>query len=193
MLDIKTIAGIIAGALSLCAFVPYIYSILRGETKPARATWFIWSVVTIMLFVSYKDVGGGTAIWLSLGYVFGVGATALLSIKYGTGGWTILDKVVIAGCIVTIVMWYLTGSALVALVMTMITDLLGGFPTIRHSYYLPQEESSSAWIIGSLANAVNLLAIERWDFTHAAYPVYLLAMVGIITWLVVFRRSKKLK
>ena len=169
MFELKEVFGVVAGVLSVVAFFPYVYSIIKGKTKPARATWFIWTAVTVMLFLSYKDVGGGSAIWLSLGYVIGVGVTALLSIKYGKGGWSFLDRAVLALSILVIFIWWGTGSALLALVMTMFADVLGAIPTIKHSYLNPEEESRIAWSIGLFANFINLFAIEAWDFTHAAY------------------------
>jgi len=191
--DFRAAVGLTAGVLSIIAFIPYIYSILKGKTKPARSTWFIWSIVTIMLFISYRAIGGGDAVWLSLGYVIGVGATALLSIKYGTGGWTTLDKTVIGGCALTVITWFLTGLPFVGLLMTMFTDILGGVPTIEHSYHHPEQENRLSWIIGFAANGLNLLAIEKWDFIHAAYPIYLFLMVGIITELVLNPLRKKRK
>ncbi len=189
-LDLKVIAGIAAGILSVIAFIPYTYSIIKGETKPARATWFIWTAVTVILFLSYEGVGGGTAIWLSLGYIIGVGATALLSVKYGTGGWSMLDRASIIIASLAILGWWVTGSPLVALLMTMCADICGGIPTIEHSYHHPKEENKLAWILGFSANAINLLAVEAWDFTHAAYPIYLFLLIGLITWLVVIPRQK---
>jgi len=190
MLDLKVITGVIAGILSVVAFVPYTYSIIKGETKPARATWFIWTAVTIILFLSYEHVGGGAAVWLSLGYIIGVGATALLSIKYGTGGWSMLDRISIIISALAILGWWVTGSALVALLMTMCADVFGGIPTIEHSYHHPEEENKLGWIIGFSANVINLFAIEKWDFSHAAYPIYLFLMVGLITFLVIVPRHK---
>ena len=192
MFTLKAVIGIVAGILSIIAAVPYIYSILQGKTRPARTTWFIWSIVTIILFITYAEVGGGTALWVSLGYVIGVGIVALLSIKYGRSGWSLLDKIVFGGCAITVLVWFVTGSPLVGLIMIMITDILGGIPTLRHSYYVPYEESKLAWILGFSANTLNLFAVEKWDFAHAAYPVYLFLMVGAITWFVIMRRTRYL-
>jgi len=103
-----------------------------------------------------------------------------------------LDKIVFGGCAITVLVWFVTGSPLVGLIMIMITDILGGIPTLRHSYYVPYEESKLAWILGFSANTLNLFAVEKWDFAHAAYPVYLFLMVGAITWFVIMRRTRYL-
>ncbi len=46
------VAGWVAGVLSLVAFVPYIVAILRGETRPNRATWWIEDRLAWALFIA---------------------------------------------------------------------------------------------------------------------------------------------
>src|SRR5688572_11025851 len=95
MFDITAMAGKVAGVVSFVAFVPYILAILRGETKPNRATWWIWTVVGFMLGASYYSSGANNTIWVPVSYIVGPLVTALLSIKYGEGGWNRFDK----GCL----------------------------------------------------------------------------------------------
>ena len=86
----KETLSILAGLLFVAAFVPYIRAILRKETKPAKASWFIWaSLDTITLAAMFfKDTVNGQI----LGAVLGAWVVAVLALKYGTPGWTKLDK-----------------------------------------------------------------------------------------------------
>ncbi len=43
--------GVAAGVLSLVAFVPYVRSILAGQTKPERASWAKWTLAHWLLLV----------------------------------------------------------------------------------------------------------------------------------------------
>ena len=87
--------GWVAGVLSLVAFVPYIVAILRGETRPNRATWWIWTTTGAVLLASYYFSGAETTIWVAVSYFVASLVTALLSIRYGEGGSTPLDR----GCL----------------------------------------------------------------------------------------------
>ena len=77
------VAGWVAGVLSLVAFVPYIVAILRGETRPNRATWWIWTTTGGVLLASYYFSGADTTIWVAVSYFVASLVTAVLSIRYG--------------------------------------------------------------------------------------------------------------
>ena len=176
----RNIAGIAAGVLSLLVFVPYVRAVLRGEAKPARSTWIIWSFVTLLLLTSYYEVGGGAANWISLADFLAAAAISILSIKYGLGGWSRLDKICFAGCGLAVLVWYATGSALIALCATVFIDALGATATIVKTYHHPEHESALAWGIAFCGNSINLFAIGIWDVTHILYPLYMVLMSGTI-------------
>ncbi len=73
--------GMIAGIIAISGYIPYIYSILKGQTRPNRATWFIWTIVGGLLAFSYMAEGDQHSIWLPLGYFFGPLITAILSLR----------------------------------------------------------------------------------------------------------------
>lgn len=56
-LDAKAVLGIAAGIVSIAGFIPYVASVFRGETKPNRASWWIWAVVGSVLFAGYVAQG----------------------------------------------------------------------------------------------------------------------------------------
>ena len=84
--------GVFAGIISMIAFVPYIISILKKETQPSRASWIIWTVVALMILSSYKMSGAVETIWVPVSYFLGPFVVAILSVKYGVGGWTRMDR-----------------------------------------------------------------------------------------------------
>jgi hypothetical protein len=73
--------GIIAGCISALACIPYFISIIRGKTKPNRATWWIWSWLGVLLFFSYKASGATDTLWVALVYMITPLITALLSLN----------------------------------------------------------------------------------------------------------------
>lgn len=184
------IVGKIAGVISLVAFVPYIVAILRGKTKPNRATWWIWTIVGIMLGASYYFSGANNTLWVPISYIIGPLAIAILSIKYGEGGWNRFDRYCLLGAMTSAILWWLFDSPFIALLINLFIDFLGALPTIKKVYKKPETEDRTAWVLFFLGNVVNLFAIETWVFTIAVYPVYMFCGNGIITTLVLLRRRK---
>jgi len=190
--DFKRSVGVIAGVITILEFIPYIYSILKGHTKPERATWFIWSVVTVIEFSSYYfSSEGGTAIWVSLSYMISASVIAALSVKYGVGGWNLLDRFIIIACGGVLLVWYFSGSAIITLGAVLLIDLLAALPTIRKTYYHPETEDRLAWVMSLSGNGLNLLAIPAFTFADAAYPIYLFLMVAVVTELVLRPRHRR--
>ncbi len=192
MPDITAVAGQVAGILALAAFVPYVLAILRGETKPNRATWWIWAVVGFMLGASYYSSGANHTIWVPVSYVVGPLVIAVLSLKYGEGGWTRFDRMCLLGAGISVVLWWIFGSPLIALCINLFIDFLGALPTIRKAYHKPEGEDRAAWALFVAGDIANLFAVERWTFAIAAYPVYMFLCGGVIAILVFFRpRNQK--
>jgi len=192
MFEIVTVAGMLAGALSLVAFIPYILAIRRRETVPNRATWFIWMIVGLMLGSSYYSSGASHTIWVPVSYIIGPFAIFLFSLKYGEKGWTRLDSWCLAGTGGSLILWLIFKSPLIALVINLLIDAFGALPTIRKSYYAPESEDRLAWTLFFLGNVLNLFAVECWSFSIAAYPIYMFLGSGIIVLLIFLRpRSRQ--
>lgn len=191
MPDITAVAGKVAGITALAALVPYILAILRGETKPNRATWWIWTVVGFMLGASYYSSGANHTIWVPVSYIIAPIIVAILSIKYGVGGWTRFDRYCLLGAGVSVVLWWMFSSPLVALLINLFIDLMGALPTIRKAYYEPESENFTAWVLNFAANTINLFAIERWTFAIAVYPIFMFTTCGLITTFIFIRRNYK--
>lgn len=190
MLDITAISGRVAGIISLVAFIPYILAILRGKTKPNRATWWIWTVVGLMLGASYYSSGANHTIWVPISYIIGPFVIAIMSIKYGEGGWTRFDKNCLLGAGVSLVLWWIFSSPLTALIINLLIDLMGALPTIRKAYHNPESEDRTAWTLFFVGNIINLFAVETWTFAISIYPIYMFLVNGVITTLVLVRRQK---
>ena len=181
MYDIASIAGKLAGIISLAAYVPYILSILRKETKPNRASWIIWAIVSTIIALSYREAGASYAFLAPVGYVIGSTIVFILSIRHGVGGWTPFDRKCLIGAAISLVVWRIFDSPMSALLINLFINLLGTLPTARKAWYQPETEDKVFWILVSLGSIVNLFAVENWTFSMAVYPVSMVFLIGIVT------------
>lgn len=180
ILTCKTTLGRLAGVISLAAFIPYIRTTLRGETRPNRATWWIWTIVGVLLAASYYSLGARHTIWVPVSFVAGPLVTAILSIQHGEGGWSRLDRLSIAGAGISLLLWILTSSPLSTLLLNLLIDLCGAFPTLQKAYLRPEGEDRAAWSLFFVGNSFNLFAIDNWKWTVLTYPFYMLALSATI-------------
>lgn len=170
--------GQAAGAISLFGFVPYLTSVVRGRTRPSIATWWIWTLVGCLIVVSYYAAGARTSIWTPVSYVIGPLVIALVSLRYGDRGWSRFDRMCVLGAGLSLLLWALSGTPIVALLFNIAIDLLGALPTVRKTWVAPESEDRLSWAIFLVANTLNLLAVAPWTFANASYPIYMFALVA---------------
>jgi hypothetical protein len=185
------VAGIAAGIIAFFSTTSYWISILKRKTVPNRATWFILTVVSVIILVSYYSLGARETIWEPIAFAMCYLVTFLLSIKYGEGGWSTFDKWCLSGAGASIVLWWISGSALVALLFNILIDFFGMLPTIKKSHSDPLSEETFPWLLTSVANFLNVLAISKWNFEIWSYPVYMLVINGIVLFFLYSRRSAR--
>lgn len=186
MEKLQELSGILAGILSLAAFFPYIYSILRGKTKPSMASWLIWFVVGVLLLASYGTSGAKYTLWMPLSYVLGPLVIVVLTFR-NSEPLTKLEVSCLFLAAFSLFVWFFSRSNTLALCMHLTIDCMGVVPTIRKSYKRPQEESKIAWSMIFVGSVFNLLAVDSYDFNKTSYPLYMFMGNGLI-FLFVFRK-----
>jgi hypothetical protein len=176
--------GQIAGLLALLGYVPYIATILLRKTVPNRATWFIWATLGGIVAMSYWASGASNTLWVAVSHFVGQSVIALLSIRFGEGGWTSLDRLCLFGTAISLLSWLIFSSPLAALTISLIIDLLGAIPTLRKSFLEPEKEDLLTWGIFLTASTLNLLIVGQWKFSLVSYPLYLFLLHFLIITLI---------
>lgn len=182
--------GIVAGLIDFISFAPYIRSIVKGQTKPERASFAIWTTSSLLLLASYFASGARDTIWFLLSYSVMQVVVLFLSYKYGMGGFNKLDIVCIVGALLGLTLWIVTDNPLTAVLLNLVVDVIGFIPTIKKIYFLPETENKLSWSMAAIASLLNLLAINKWTFGIAVYPVVILWPYWLVVVLLLFPRRK---
>lgn len=173
--------GLLSAVLSTFAYVPYIRDTLRRRTQPQRASWLIWSMLSIIAFWSQVYEGATDSLWFAGVQSGGTVIVLLLSIWFGVGGFlNRRDAFVLLIAAGGLVAWYLTETAIYALAITISISLLGGAVTVVKAYWNPESETLSTWIWCFVASVFAILAVGKVDWVILAYPLYLFALNGAI-------------
>jgi len=188
--NLSLLLGILAGVATGLSYVFYIISILRKKTIPARASWMIWCVLNFVVLTSYHSLKATTTIYVPLAYTFGTVIIAILSIFYGVGGWTKFERRCFAVIIISLVIWKITGSALLALSMNILIDAVGTLPTIKKVYHDPKSEDKLAWILFFVGSFLNVLAINKFTLEIALYPIVLFIAIGTVFYFIFIHKRK---
>lgn len=188
--DVKSAIGKISGLIIAMASIPYILSIFMNGKRPSRTTWWIWTILAILIGSSYHESGASNTLWVPIVYIGDQLVVALISLtKYGEGGKGKLDSACILGAFIGVLLWWLSGSAVLALASFIVADFFGAVPTIEKSHSRPESEDTFAWAMTVVGNTLNIFAAEKLAPEILAYPVYAAVTSGIILYFLL-RRMK---
>jgi hypothetical protein len=180
---------LIAASATLVAAVAYIRSMFKGETKPNRVTWLMWTVAPFTATFAAFSSG---ATWAAVP-VFMSGLSPFLillaSFLNKRAYWKLsaFDYACGALSALALVLWYVTENPNVAIVFAIFSDALAAIPTIRKAWRNPQTEFRWLFVVGVFSPLTSFLVATDWSFSEIAFPVYL---VGINI-LLVFSVSKR--
>lgn len=192
--DIRVVLGLIAGIIAFLAYIVYIISIIKGNTKPNRATWWIWSFMGLVMALSYHFSGAENTIWVPYVEFLGPLSIAILSIKYGEGSLEDkTDLLCLFGAFASVLLWIIFNNPVIALVTNLAIDSFAIIPTIKKSYLRPEGEDFWAWFGTGLADSLNMFAVERFTFAILVYPIYMLVSDLIIILILLFKKRGIMK
>jgi hypothetical protein len=180
--------AIFAAALNLFGTLGYARDTLRGDTQPNRVTWIMWSVAPLIIVAAQFGEEVGWSALLTLGAGLGPAMVVLASFLNKKAYWQITKLDILCGVFsaLALILWLITKTGLVAIVLSIAADLLAGLPTILKAYRAPQTESSFAYIAAVIAGVITLLTITNWTFAAYSFPVYMVIFCGILYVLIKF-------
>ncbi len=190
MIEFKIILGIIAVIIGLISYFPYIRNIFRGKTKPHAYSWLVWTILTgTAFFVQILNKGGAGAWVTGLTAVFCL-VVFILALKKGEKNITLSDKLSLGSAFLALLIWYLTSNPLIAVILIIIIDALGFYPTFRKSYHKPHEETAIMFFLAGLKFGIAIIALESYTPITYLFPVYLVISNWILVSMLLIRRKQ---
>lgn len=165
----KIFFAIIATAVGVSAFYPYLKDTFLLKTKPHAYTWLIWTITQGTAMVGLWYGGGG---WGGLDLIVGtflVATVFLFSLRYGTKNITRSDTVILMVALLAIVFWWRLHQPLLAVFVVSVIDVLGYIPSFRKSYRDPWSETLISWIAFAISGVFGLFALGAYNLLTVTY------------------------
>ncbi len=185
----KDYLSIIGIGLTFLAYIPYIHSILKNKINPHVFSWLIWGVTTLIVFFAQLSDDGGVGAWvIGVSGLLVTGIALLAYIKKSDSSITKIDWFFLLIAIAALCSWYLSSSAVSAVVILTLMNVIGVAPTIRKSYHLPFSEGLSFFVILVPRNLVSITALEHYSVTTVFFPAVTAAACLILICVVLYGR-----
>jgi hypothetical protein len=171
------IVGAIIGSLG--GFY-YLYETIVGKAQPNRITWLLWGIFPMVIFVAQRAQGVEGLSWIS----FVAGFTPLLIVAASffnkNAYWKSepRDYFLMVAAIVGMILWAITDDPNLAILFSLVADMLAAVPTLIKSYRHPQSESWIAYAISTLGFGIGFLSVQTYDFQNTAFVAYVFILNG---------------
>lgn len=186
----------LGAVLNLIGSTNYCWNTLRGRTSPNRVTWFLWALAPMIAFAAMMQQGVGFRQSLMTFMVgFGPLLVFVCSFFNRKSVWKITRFDITCGAlsILGLVVWMVTRTGNVAIFFSIVADGLALLPTLVKSINLPETESYIVFMNGCISAIITLLVIEKWDFQHIGFPLYICISCFVLFVCIRFRLGPKVK
>ena len=154
--------------LALIVYVPLWQQIRAKTAHQNLLTWALWSALDLVVGATIIAQHGN---WLlPMGYFFGSAVTVVVIARAGEPAkWTWFETLVVSMVVASLVVWYVSGSA-VATVASTSAMLIGGLPQVRDAWREPHKMPLAAYCGYAIANLLSTAAGRNWSIAERFYP-----------------------
>lgn len=181
------IIGAIIGSLG---GLYYLYDTIIGKAQPNRVTWLLWGIFPMVIFVAQRAQGVESLSWTS--FVAGFTPFLIVAASYFNkkAYWKSAprDYYLMAAALVGIILWAITDNPNLALLFSLVADILAAIPTLIKSISHPQSESWIGYTISAFGFGISLLSVQIFDFENTAFVAYVFVLNATLAVLATRRR-----
>lgn len=165
----------IGAAVQLLGIFSYIKETLRGNTKPNKVTWLMWSVAPLIATFAALADGVGWSVLPVFMAGFGPLLVFIASFVNKNSHWELETFDYLCGfcSVLALVLWGITKEPVIAIVFAIASDGFAAIPTLVKSWKYPETETAAAYTTGLFSALTSFTAIKIWNFSSYAFPAYL--------------------
>jgi hypothetical protein len=173
--ELKPLFGILSSIFVLIGGIPYLRDIYKGHARPHVLSWLGWSFITALGGAAMLAEGSTWAVAIVFANTILCLTIAGYSIVKGVGVWStgIYDYIFFGLGILGLILWQTLDLPVIALVCAIAADLSFGVPTVIKTFKDPSSETSFVWLTATIAGLLSLFAVQNFQFSESAYPIYL--------------------
>ena len=182
---------ILSALISIGGAAVYIRDTITGETRPNLVSWSMWALApligTAAAFASGADIWATVRIFLA-GFLPLLVVIASFFNKNSFWRPTIFDLACGVFSLLALVVWGLTDSPKVAILLAAIGDGFAAMPTIVKAWKFPETETGAVYIASLVSVILVIPSIPTWNIENSAFQIYLL-VVNVILVAAVYRKK----
>lgn len=190
-MEYKEILGIIASIVAAGISLSYIYTIVRGKTRPHLYSVAMDALISTIVFAGAFTAGAGAGVWsLGVATVL-VYVMVILCFKYGTKDVKPIDGVFALLALLSVIPWVLTKDPTLSVVLASLINLLSFIPAFRKTWNDPYSEPATIWGANALKHVISLPATSVFSVATVFYSLSVICLNIVFVAMILLRRKKR--
>lgn len=190
--DAKYLFLVLWGIATFFSYFIYFRSIIKWESKPHVISWFIWGLISFVIFsIQIYDNAWIWAfnIWFVAFLCFLI---ALISLKKWSTKINKADYISLAFWVLSIILWIFSNNPFFSVILLILVDIFWFIPTILKSIKKPFEETEVAYFLAWGWYLMSIFAMENISFLTVWF-VIVSCFFNLFLASIIFFRKKALK
>src|SRR5215207_7910444 len=185
---------IIGALLGAAGSFAYLVDTVKGNVKPNRVSFLLWSIAPLIAFAAQIKQGVGLESLMTFSTGFLPLTVFIASFVNKKAEWKITKFDLVCGVlsILGLILWLVTKVGNIAITFSIVADALAAIPTLVKAYKYPDTELAWPWIATVFGVILTLLTLNRLTFANSGFIIYILLVNTLIFSLVQFRIGEKL-
>jgi len=178
--------------VQLIGIYSYGREVVKGNAKPNRVTWLMWSIAPLIATAAGLASGVSLAVIPVFMSGFGPLIIFILSFTNKKAYWKLEKFDYLCGffSLLALVLWGITKQPAIAIVFAIASDFIAAIPTLVKSWKYPETETAAPYTTGLINALTSFGAIRMWGFVELAFPIYLVFIDSSLILAVIRKRIK---
>lgn len=187
----KETIAIIAAVLAVIGNVPYMREVIRGTVRPHAYTWFVWTIVSLVVFFGQVAKGAGIgALPTAASEIFTV-IIFLLSLRHGFERVTKIDTVFLIIALLGLIPWALTSDPTLSVITVVGIDVVAFIPTLRKTWQEPKTETPLLYALNVVRHSLALFALQAYNIATVLHSVTMIITNTLMTLFIIRPQSSR--
>jgi hypothetical protein len=189
-MNVHTFFAVIASAIAIISYIPYIRDIRAKKTRPHIFSWFVWTLMTAIYFFAQLSGGEGVGV-LASGFTTVISIYIILaSLRQAEKSIKPLDWVCFVISLLALLMWLITSTPVYSVALISFSDLMAFVPTFRKSFVDPYSETLATFLLSAVKHVLIVFSLESITFTTSFYTFYLIVINIVFVAMLIIRRRR---
>ncbi len=184
----KESLAIIASLLAIVGNVPYLWDIVKRKVQPHPYTWFVWSIVSCIIFFGQLAKGAGVgAIPTAASEIFTI-IIFFFSLQYGFKQIRFVDNIALAIALLGLIPWYITKDPTISVIIAVSIDFIAFIPTLRKTWAYPKTETPVLYSMNVLRHILMLFSLQAYNIATTLHSIVMITTNTIMTALILRKK-----